>query len=412
MKELRLAVNLRRLAALAHGLGLALVCACGDDLPAASDAGPASLRTDAGGTPAAADGGRGGALGSPVDSVAGHGGSSGKSGSGGLGAAGQRPVDQSPAQDAGDDSDSGTAPMEPPLRSTPLRALECPKNASYGDPLPAQRGATLVQGGFGFIEGPVWVPTLGVLLFSDLNFDTSDDPNGPDAKIRRFTPPHAFDVLVQHSGSNGLALANDGTIVAATHDVQSLSRFDPQSGARQMLELRYQGKHFNSPNDLALRSDGNIYFSDPDWQLGPRTSETGMRGLYRVAPSGEVSLVDDSLTNVNGVALSPDEQVLYAGSQGDDLMRYPLDALGKPGSGEKLATPGSSDGMTVDCAGNVYISAGKVQVYSSTGTKLGEIDVPEEPSNAAFGGAARKTLYITAQSGLYSIELNIPGRAY
>jgi gluconolactonase len=344
-----------------------------------------------GGARAAGTGGAGRAA------VGGRGGAAAAASGGGGGGGGD--IDVS-AVDAGSTS------------ATPVQSLVCPSGMSFGDPLPSNRTAALVKKGFGFLEGPVWITKSSVLLFSDMNFNTSNNPNGPDSMIRRLMLPDQIDVLVPKSGSNGLALAVDGDVIAATHDVQSLSKFDPQSGARETLDLSYQGKHFNSPNDLAVRSDGNIYFSDPDWQLGPRSSETGMTGLYRVAPNGTVSLVDGSLDKPNGVAISPDERTLYAGSNGNDILSYALDEAGAPGAGKKFATTGSSDGMSIDCAGNLYVVSDTIEVFASSGTKLGDINVAETPSNVAFGGPQHKTLFITAQTGLYKIELNVPGRAY
>jgi gluconolactonase len=285
---------------------------------------------------------------------------------------------------------------------------------TWADPLPAaaQRTATLVQEGFGFIEGPLWLAEQSALWFSDIDMSSGGDPNGPKSKIWRLHPPDPAAVVVMASGSNGLALALDGKVLAATHDVQSLSKFDALTGAREMLGITYQGKHFNSPNDLAVRSDGNVYFSDPDWQLGPRTSQIGMMGVYRVAPDGALSLVKGPLNKPNGVALSPDERTLYVGSQDNDVLSFALDAAGTPDAGTTFVSTGSSDGMGIDCAGNLYVVAGTIKVFSSGRQSLGEISVPKQPSNVAFGGPARKTLYITAQSGLYSIELNVPGRAY
>jgi gluconolactonase len=332
--------------------------------------------------------------------------------------------DARPASQGGEDAQSGGHAAEPPPDSggadaaqdasvvPAVKSLSCAPGQSYGDPLPSDRNATKVMQGFGFLEGPVWIPKLGVLLFSDMDFSTSNAATGPNAKLRRFTPPNKFDVLVEMSGTNGMSLDNEGLVLAATHDVQSLSRFDPMTGARESLALRYQGKHFNSPNDVCVRSDGNVYFSDPDWQLGSRSSETGIRGLYRVAPDGTVSLISSALNRPNGVALSPDERTLYVGSQDQEVLAYPLDAAGQAGTSKTFATTGSSDGMTVDCAGNIYVCSGTMEVFSSTGKKLGEISVAEEPSNVAFGGPTQRTLYITAKTGLYSIELNVPGRAY
>ncbi len=280
------------------------------------------------------------------------------------------------------------------------------------DPLPTMRIATLVQGGFGFIEGPLWMSQLGVLLFSDMDFATGNTATGPQSQIRRLTLPSSFDVFVASSFSNGLALDRDGAILAATHDVQSLSRIDPVSGARTPLLLAYQGEHFNSPNDLVVRYDGNIYFTDPDWQIGTRNSETGITGVYRVDRLGVTHLVDGTLDKPNGIALSPDGNTLYVGSAGNDIHRFTLDDNGIPGPRSRFATTGAADGFTVDCAGNLYVTSGTVEVFAPNGDRHGEITLAEEPSNVAFGGADRRTLYITARHGLYAIDLNVAGFPY
>lgn len=280
------------------------------------------------------------------------------------------------------------------------------------DPLPVNRTASLVKNGFGFVEGPVWVAEQSRLFFSDMNF-SGGDAAGPPSRIHAMTLTGgvaAFAVFVDRSGSNGLALGNDGRILAATHDTQSLSYFDAISGARTDRPLLFQGHHFNSPNDLVVRADGNVYFTDPSYQLGSRTSETGLEGLYRVAPAGDVSLVDGSFDKVNGVTLSPDENTLYAAGRSGGIMAFSLSVDGVA-SAKRSFAPGSSDGMTVDCAGNVYTTSGGVIVSAPDGKEIGRISVPS-PSNVAFGGPERKTLYITAGASLYRIDLLNPGMPY
>lgn len=286
----------------------------------------------------------------------------------------------------------------------------CPAAVSKGDPLAGAAQPMMVRAGFNFIEGPVWHAELGVLFFSDMDFSDSG-PSGVASRIHRFTPPDGFEVFIESSGSNGLALTLDGKLLAATHDQQTLSVFDPVSGARTTRTLSYQGKAFNSPNDLVVRSDGNIYFTDPDWQLPPRASETMMTGVYRVNPAGAVSLVIGTLDKPNGIALSPAEDVLYVGSAGADVLSFPVAADGQVGASTVFASPGASDGMAVDCAGNLYVTAGAVVVYRPDGGEWGRLTVPS-PSNLAFGGPERRTLYITAQQTLFAVELAIPGMPY
>jgi gluconolactonase len=303
-----------------------------------------------------------------------------------------------------------------------LAALVCPADASYDVPPAGTRTAQLVQDGFGFLEGPVWIAARGVLLFSDMDFSAPDD-NGPPSRIRRLTPPSSFDVFVEEANTNGLALlppgnalgsGGDESVLGCAHDVRSLAIVE-LSSARTPLALTFAGKQFNSPNDLTVRSDGTVYFSDPDWQLGPRTAQIGFTGVFRVrlGVSDEVELVSDMLDKPNGVALSPDERTLYVGSSGTDVLAFPVAADGSTGTPSVFASPGSTDGMGMDCAGNLYVASGmQVHVFAPDGHELYAIDVAQTPSNVAFGGADRKTLYVTAGSGLYAIDLEIPGLPY
>jgi gluconolactonase len=301
-----------------------------------------------------------------------------------------------------------------------LRAQVCGDGGNWPAPLPAMGQRVAQQVGtqsFGFLEGPVWIAEQGVLLFSDMDFG-GDDAQGPPARIRRLRPPASFDVFAEASNGNGLALSTGGALLAATHDNQGLSLFALVNAARTPLTVRADGKRFNSPNDLTVRSDGTVYFTDPDWQIGPRSNETMITGVYRVPPplstsgTNAATLVDGTLYRPNGIALSPDERTLYVGSSGSEIWKYQVAADGSTSGRTKFAEPGSSDGLAVDCAGNLYVTSGTVEVFAPGGERLGEITLAGEPSNAAFGGADRKTLYITAGPRLYSIGLNVPGFPY
>lgn len=303
----------------------------------------------------------------------------------------------------------------------PLAARVCPAAGTvFGDPLPpeGQRTATIVPGsqnGFVFLEGPLWLADQGVLLFTDMDMDSPDDDLGPPARIRKLTPPSTFSVFAEQGNSNGLALDLEGNVLACSHDLQTLTRFDAMTSQRTPLDLTYDdGKHFNSPNDLTVRSDGTVYFTDPSYQIGQRPSQINDTNVYRVTPAGKVELVTDTLDQPNGVALSPDERTLYVGSTSSVILKFPVNADGSlGGSSTFVDTGGGSDGFTIDCAGNVYTTGGaQVQVWSPSGDRLGAIAVPQGTSNVAFGGADRKTLFITAQNALYSIALNVPGLPY
>jgi gluconolactonase len=270
-----------------------------------------------------------------------------------------------------------------------------------------------VRGGFDYVEGPVWVAELGALFFSEIHAMQRNEPglNGPPATIHRFTPPGSFEVFIENGSTNGLGLYTDGNLIACTHGTRSVSVFDLGTKARRPVAEGYGGKRFNSPNDVVVRADGNVYFSDPTFQLTGQ-SELPM-AVYRVSPSGEVSVVD-TMDEPNGVALSPDGRTLYAGEFAGRIRRYPLDEGGAPGRFSELASNlTKADGMGVDCAGNVYVGWSRgVEVIAPDGTRLGTIEGMTEASNVAFGGADRKTLYITAGNSLYSIGMNIPGYPY
>lgn len=354
----------------------AAVSACGEGDEAASASAPSSgsLSGGAGGASGASGSGSGGA-----PSGTGSTGSSGASGSGGG---------------AG--------------------ASICPDPPFAADPLPANKTAQKVQGGFKFLEGPVWLADRNALLFSDMNFGAPNAPplNGPASTIHKFTLPSSFEVFLANGGSNGLGLDQNGLIVACTHDTRSVSRYDPETKERSVVASAYMGKKFNSPNDVVVRSDGTVYFSDPDYQLSSGTPSELPTAVYRVSPEGVVSLVD-TMAKPNGVALSPDEATLYVGAVDGKVRKYAVSADGSTGPAQAFSDVAGPDGMGIDCAGNLYVAGSSgVSVISPAGKKLGSIGGFSGATNVAFGGPARKTLYITAGDALYSIELPIPGYPY
>jgi gluconolactonase len=319
-----------------------------------------------------------------------------------------------------DSSGSGNDAENGENRDAGRRTQICGDTATWPRPF---SGATIAaaqvgSSSFGFLEGPVWIAEQGVLLFSDMDM-SNVGTMGPPARIRRLRPPSSFDVFVQASNSNGLALWRDEAVIAATHDTQALSLFALADGARTQLEVLSDGKRLNSPNDLTVRSDGTVYFTDPSWQkTDARPSETMRKGVYRLPSSWRADgpnnalLVDESLDEPNGVALSPDERTLYVGSRGSEIWKFNVAADGSVSNRTMFANTGSSDGMTVDCAGNLYVTSGTVEVFEPGGMRLGEITLGGNPTNVAFGGVDRKTLYITAGSQLYSVVLNVPGYPY
>jgi gluconolactonase len=292
-------------------------------------------------------------------------------------------------------------PAEPPLPGTAL-------------------SATRMQGGFSFLEGPVWIADQGSLLASDLGTATGSEQVQPSA-IRRLAPPAPAGTFVAASGSNGLALSPDGQqIIAATHDNRGVSAYRLSDATRTVIAADYQGRKFNSPNDVTVRADGVVYFTDPNFQRGRRADEmNGRTGVFRVV-NGQVSLVDDTVRQPNGIALSPDGRTLYVGAYSENrIYAYAVQPDGSTGARTVFATIGSPDGVTVDCAGNVYWvshNEGRVYVFSPAGARLGTITSGPEATNAAFGGPDRRTLYITSgrtgDYGISGIRLGVPGYPY
>jgi len=287
------------------------------------------------------------------------------------------------------------------------------QGASAESAVPATAKAELVKDGFVFVEGPVWSEQAGAFFFSEMDFNTQG-PNGPPSKIHRLVLPKAFDVFIPDAGSNGLAIDEQG-LVACTHDTQTLSRYDLKTKQRSVFVSDFQGKHFNSPNDVAIHSAGHVYFSDPNWQLNGRHSDTGITGVYWRKPSGEVLLVDGDLKQPNGVTLSPDETKLYVGAVEGGVNVYPVLADGSLGARQHFADVQEPDGMAIDCAGRLFVAShapGKVIVLAPDGKQIGVIDVAPKTTNAAFGGPDHKTLLITAGTGVYSIRTATAGFPY
>jgi gluconolactonase len=266
--------------------------------------------------------------------------------------------------------------------------------------------------GFQFIEGPVWLSD-NRLIFSDI----------PANKVYVYTKETGAITYLEPSGnSNGLGVTENG-ILLCQHSERQLAFSNWGEGYTSLVST-YEGKKFNSPNDLVIHSDGSIYFTDPAWGLTQQekdpSKEIPYQGVYRFA-DGKVTLVDNSLSSPNGIALSPDEKWLYVANL-DKItnekywVKYKVKKDGSTG-GKKLFADaskslekGGPDGMAVDMEGNVYCTGpGGVLIFDENGTYLGLIRFPEQPANICFGEEDGKTLFATARTGLYCIRLNISG---
>jgi len=298
----------------------------------------------------------------------------------------------------------------------------------------------LVKGGFGFTEGIVWVEKGRYLLFSDIpaNVIYKLTPKG-EASIylqrSGYTKPDIWRVGFEQTngkdpadplfekfymiGSNGLALDRQGRLVIATWAGRSIDRIE-KDGKRTVLANQYEGRQFNGPNDVIVKKNGTIYFTDTFGGLRQREKDPrkGLeyQGIYMIK-DGRTRLVISDIPNPNGLALSPDEKYLYAnGSRDKYVRRYrvmPDDTVTDSQmfidiSGDK--TPGITDGLKVDVKGNVWeTAAGGVWIVSPEGKHLGTILTPELGANVEFGDPDHKTLYIAARTSIYKIRVNIAG---
>lgn len=264
--------------------------------------------------------------------------------------------------------------------------------------------------GFLFTEGPVWSAREGCLLFSDI----------PGNTITRWTPADGFSMFRSPSGkSNGMTRDRDGRLVVCEHYNRRVTRTE-HDGSVTTLASHFKGRRLNSPNDVTVKSDGSIYFTDPPYGLNPvygvaAHAELPFSGVYRIPPGGgDIALVIDDSTP-NGLAFSPDETLLYiADTEAHHIRVFDVNNDGTVSGGRIFADidghPLAPDGMKLDREGQVYVTGlGGVWVLDRWGTRIGTIPVPELPANLAWGDDDWKTLYITARTSLYRVRLATAG---
>ena len=277
-----------------------------------------------------------------------------------------------------------------------------------------------VAGGLAFTEGPVW--RGNALLFSDI-------PNNRIARWRRLGEGPELTTFAT-GRSNGLTLDNDGRLLAAEHGGRCVSRI-ADDGKRTVLVERFEGRRLNSPNDIVVKSDGSIYFTDPPYAVQPSTpgmarpqgwwaapiegKEQPCNGVYRLTADGALQLLADDFALPNGLAFSPDESVLYIDDSAHKHIRaFDVRADGSLTKSRILldmasSDPGVPDGLKVDALGNVFSTGpGGVWVCRADGTFLGRIAVPELPANLAWGEDG-SVLFFTARTSVYRMQTRTHG---
>jgi gluconolactonase len=273
-----------------------------------------------------------------------------------------------------------------------------------------------LAGGFKYTEGPIWIPD-GYLLFSDI----------PGNRIYKWSAQNGAEIWRDPSNnSNGLTLDRANRLIACEHATRRVSRTEPD-GTITTLADRYQGKRLNSPNDVIVKSDGSIYFTDPVAHTVPKDAvEQPCNGVYRVTPDGSVERLIDDIAYPNGLAFSPDESVLYiVDTKRGLLLAYRMGTDGTVTDGRIFAemdhpqngfNSAGPDGMKVDIEGHLYVTgADGIWVFDPAGTFLGVLITrsdqrhAEPAANLAWGESDRKTLYVAACSSIYRFRMKIAG---
>ncbi len=291
--------------------------------------------------------------------------------------------------------------------------------------VPAGAVLEVLAEGHEWTEGPVWVPAMQAVLYSDI----------PNNAIYRWSEAEGGSIWLQpsgytgevprggESGSNGLLLDGEGRLVLAMHGDRRIARMDAPLNAPEpnfeTLVGDFEGRRFNSPNDVALGSNGDLYFTDPPYGLeegvDDPAKELDTQGVYRLSGDGTVELLVDDLSRPNGIAFSPSQEVLYvANSDGGQpvIMAYDVESDGSLGSG-RIFFESWGDGMAVDQQGNVYVSGPDegVLIIAADGTHLGSLKTTQRTSNCTFGDDG-STLYITSDMHLLRVRLAVKGLGF
>ena len=274
---------------------------------------------------------------------------------------------------------------------------------------PSQQAERLATG-FGFTEGPLWHPD-GFYYFVDIRAN----------KLFRVTPGKPPEMVRQNTGEgNGTTFDVQGRLVMCEGSHRRVTRMDADGRIETLVE-RYEGKRLNRPNDVVCKSDGSLWFTDPDLRVPFAERELPYAGVYRITPDGGTTLMADC-EYPNGLAFSPDERTLYVANTRwtQYIHRFELDATGKVLRRSIFAEMASDDdkngvpdGMKVDVEGRLYCTGpGGTWVFAPDGQRLGIIQTPEVPANICFGGPDLRTLFLTARTSIYTLRVNVPGQPH
>jgi sugar lactone lactonase YvrE len=280
------------------------------------------------------------------------------------------------------------------------QAQEFPLPAA--DILPPDSKPELVQSGFKFTEGPTPAAD-GRIFFSDIPNNRTQifDPTSGQVTVHR----------ENSGGANGLIFDSKGSLLSCEGASKQVTI---QKGDQYVpLTSEFEGKKYNSPNDLDLDAQGGIYFTDPSYGKPDNKTQDKEAVYYISSRDGKVTRVIDSLVRPNGITISKDNKTLYVADNGaKNVHAFDITGEGTVSNGRVLLPKTlGCDGITLDEKGNLYITTKfGVSIYSATGTALGVIPFPEVPANCKFGAKGSKTLYVTARTGFYKIKLAVDGK--
>jgi gluconolactonase len=256
-----------------------------------------------------------------------------------------------------------------------------------------------IASGFPGGEGPVW-SRQGFLIFSDYSKD----------RLYKLVPGQAPEVYREDShGANGNTMDRQGRLYSCEYKSRRVTRTD-RKGRIEVLADRFEGKRFNAPNDIVVRRDGHVFFTDPLFTpLDQR--ELDFYGVYHITPKGNIEAIARMKTRPNGITLSPDGKILYVAITDDrKIVAYDVDRKGQA-SHERVVIgdlPAGPDGIRTDGKGNLFVAARGIQVYSADGKLLGTISLPINARNLAFGDSDFRTLYMVGNS-IFKVRLETPG---
>ncbi len=294
------------------------------------------------------------------------------------------------------------------LSGTAVEALD----RSFADLVDPAASVTRLWTGGAWVEGPAWLASQNVLIWSDIPNNVMHAWRSEDGTVGTFRQPSA--------GANGNTVDRQGRLVTCEQYTRRITRTEPD-GAITVIADRFAGHRFNAPNDIVVKSDGTIWFTDPDYGRSPYyEGALEMAGchVYRVDPvTGEVRQMTHDMIAPNGLAFSPDETLLYIADTGsthvkggpNHVRRFAVAKDGTLSGGDVLAVNAAEkfDGLRVDSSGNLWMGAEDgVHVYAPDGVKIGRLIIPERVSNLTFGGAGRRTLLMTGTTSIYACPVN------